>query len=82
MTVTRSYKFKTIAYAAPDKWLKDLVKQLKESEYEVKTDYKMGEALAFLDGVEVFRAMEMNPKHWVVRAAEGLFTEVEEGEEA
>lgn len=69
-------KLKTIAFAAPTKWVKNLVKGIKEAGYKVEEDYKDGTVTAYMDGEVVFRAMEMNRGFWMTRGVEGMFTEV------
>jgi len=67
----------TIAMAAPSKWLKALVKDIKAAGYYVAADYPSGMVVGYIDKGDktpVFRAFEHTRGHWYVKAADGMLT--------
>lgn len=63
---------KTLAYAAPTKWLKSLLKQCENAGYETEYDKDAGTAKVLLDGIPVLRALQ-HGSTWIVRGDPNVF---------
>ena len=72
---------KTIAFAAPTKWLKSLNRQLIEEGYSVQYDGQSGTCKAYAvfddESVTVLKAFQHHSGLWCVSGDPRVFTEVE-----
>lgn len=72
--VKSKYKLTNLAYAAPKKWVKKVVKDLRGEGYNVDANWSQGFITADIDGQVIFRALRFSGGNWNCRGASEVFT--------
>jgi hypothetical protein len=67
------YELKRLAFAAPRKWLGEVVKTTRKAGYAVDANWREGVVEAYLDGDLIFRAFEIKKGFWYTSGASEVF---------